>query len=94
MTTADTNKGNTAVQNGAPRKAGFFNQFDNPWLNAKFLSGAAIIGIILLGVIVGYLTWDTTQARAASSPLNLPESNRRRYSPAAFSCTRSTNSLA
>ncbi|MFC1959534.1 ABC transporter permease [Chloroflexota bacterium] len=73
MATADTNKDTTtAAQNGRPRKAGFLNSFDNPWLNGKFLSGAAIIIILLSAVVLGYFTWDTTQARAASSPLNLP----------------------
>lgn len=72
MATADTNKDTTAAQSNGLKKAGFLNTFDNPWLNPMFLGGAIIIIIILLGVFIGYMSWDTTQARAASSPLNLP----------------------
>ena len=48
------------------------NRFDNPWLNAKFLVGAALVGSIVVGAILGGLLWNTDLALAASSPLNLP----------------------
>ena len=54
------------------RKAGFLNRFDNPWLNGKLVTGAGLIGLIIVFIILGYLFWDTDLARAASSPLNLP----------------------
>jgi len=57
---------------GGTKKAGLFNRFDNPWLNWKFLTGAAILSLITLLVFIGYQVWDTDLALTASSPLNLP----------------------
>ncbi len=57
---------------GGTKKAGLFNRFDNPWLNWKFLTGAAIIGIILFLIFLGNQVWDTELALAGRSPLNLP----------------------
>jgi peptide/nickel transport system permease protein len=54
------------------QKTGLLNRFDNPWLNWKFLTGAGMIGLILLLVILGNIFWDTDLSRTASSPLNLP----------------------
>ena len=51
---------------------GRFNRWDTPWLNAKLLSGLAIICLILLLGILGRLFWDTNLAYTGSSPLNLP----------------------
>jgi len=51
---------------------GRFNRWDTPWLNSKLLSGAVIIGTILLMGILGRMFWDTNLAFTASSPLNLP----------------------
>lgn len=42
------------------------------WRNRKLIAGGSIVGTLLLLIVVGKLTWDTTLARASSSPLNLP----------------------
>lgn len=42
------------------------------WVNAKLLSGIAIILAVVLFGLLGRLFWDVTQARVASCPLNLP----------------------
>jgi peptide/nickel transport system permease protein len=69
MTTADT----TAIPPQAEKKkAGRFNRFDNPLLNWKFITGASMIGALLLAVFLGSIFWDTDLARAASSPQSLP----------------------
>ncbi len=64
----------TATQDGVSKKqkSGLLNRFDNPWLNSKFLSGAGLIGLVILGVVLGSIFWDTDLALTASSPLNLP----------------------
>jgi peptide/nickel transport system permease protein len=51
---------------------GRFNRWDTPWFNAKLLTGATIIGVILLIGILGRLFWNTNLAYTGSSPLNLP----------------------
>lgn len=56
----------------APKRMGRFNRWDTPWLNGKLLTGAAIIGAILLMGLLGRLLWDTNLAYTATSPLNLP----------------------
>lgn len=48
------------------------NRFDSPWLNPKFVAGCILLLIILLMSLLGPLVYDTTKARVASSPLNLP----------------------
>lgn len=51
----------------------WLNTWDSPWLNPKFLIGLAMMMVILLMGAAGPLgLWDTTLARVASSPLNLP----------------------
>lgn len=75
MATVDTGADSavTPPQDAPEEKRGMsFNRLDNPWLNWKFLGGVAIIGVLLLAVILGRIFWDTTLARTASSPLNLP----------------------
>ncbi len=74
MATADTTRDVPPIpsENGAARQQGLFNRFDNPWLNSKFLIGVGLIGLLVLGMIVGDLFWDSSLALAASSPLNLP----------------------
>lgn len=42
------------------------------WANAKLLAGTAIILAVVLFGLLGRVFWDVTQARVASSPLNLP----------------------
>jgi peptide/nickel transport system permease protein len=42
------------------------------WLNRKLLVGAAMVLFVVLFGLIGPFLWDTTLARAASSPLNLP----------------------
>jgi peptide/nickel transport system permease protein len=42
------------------------------WLNRKLLVGAAMVLFVVLLGLIGPFLWDTTLARAASSPLNLP----------------------
>jgi peptide/nickel transport system permease protein len=56
----------------APLKKRGLNAWDSPWLNSRLLAGAAMVGFVVLLGVFGPLFWDTTQARAASSPLNLP----------------------
>jgi len=53
-------------------KTGGINTFDNPWLNSKFLGGAAILGLMFLFVVLGNIFWDTSLALTASAPLNKP----------------------
>ena len=48
------------------------NRFDSPWLNAKFVTGLAMVLAVLLMGLIGPRFWDETLARVASSPLNLP----------------------
>ncbi len=74
MATTNTRPVATTLEAAAPvpKKMGRFNRWDTPWLNGKLLTGATIIGIILLMGIVGRLFWDTNLAFTASSPLNLP----------------------
>jgi peptide/nickel transport system permease protein len=55
-----------------PKQMGRFNRWDAPWANGKLLTGAAIIGTILLVGLLGRLFWDTNLAFTGSSPLNLP----------------------
>jgi peptide/nickel transport system permease protein len=42
------------------------------WRNWKLLTGLSIVLCVVLLGLIGPLFWDTTLARAASSPLNLP----------------------
>jgi peptide/nickel transport system permease protein len=44
----------------------------SPWLNPKLVAGATMVGLVLVLTLIGRLFYDTAQARAASSPLNLP----------------------
>ncbi len=62
----------TTADQATPRVGGLFNRWDTPWLNPKFVAGASILVLVLLMGIVGSLFWDTTMARAASTPLNIP----------------------
>ncbi len=48
------------------------NRWDSPWLNTKFLIGVGMLLVVVLMGLLGPLFWDTTLARVASSPLNLP----------------------
>jgi peptide/nickel transport system permease protein len=63
MTTA------TATQS-APKRS-ILNRWDSPWFNPKFVSGAAILVLVILIEFVGPLFWDTSMATAASAPLNI-----------------------
>lgn len=54
------------------KKSGFLNQFDNPWMNWKFLTGAGMLAILLLAVVLGNILWDSELAYTNSAPLNLP----------------------
>jgi peptide/nickel transport system permease protein len=42
------------------------------WLNWKLLTGLGMVLFVVLVGLIGPLLWDTTLARAATSPLNLP----------------------
>jgi peptide/nickel transport system permease protein len=46
--------------------------WDLRWLNRKLVIGASMVLFVVLLGLVGPFFWDTTLARAASSPLNLP----------------------
>jgi peptide/nickel transport system permease protein len=48
------------------------NRWDSPWLNIKFLSGLAMVIVVLLMGVVGTRFWPERLALVASSPLNLP----------------------
>jgi len=48
------------------------NRWDNPWLNRKFLSGSALVLVIILFGLLGPLFWDTKLARVGSAELNMP----------------------
>ncbi len=53
--------------------SGGLNTWDSPWLNPKFIIGCSLIMLVLLMAAAKPLQlWDTTLARVASSPLNLP----------------------
>jgi peptide/nickel transport system permease protein len=47
-------------------------RWDLRWLNRKLVTGASMVLFVVLLGLVGPFFWDTTLARAASSPLNLP----------------------
>ena len=55
-----------------PAKKRRLNQWDSPWLNAKFLTGLGMVFFVMLMGPIGQLFWDPTLAFPASSPLNLP----------------------
>ncbi len=55
-----------------PAKKSRLNQWDSPWLNAKFLTGLGMVLFVMLMGPIGQLFWDPTLAFPASSPLNLP----------------------
>lgn len=42
------------------------------WLNRKLVSGAIVVGVVVLATLIGRFFWDGALARSASSPLNLP----------------------
>ncbi len=56
----------------AKSKARGMKRWDSPWLNSKFLIGLGMVFFIFSMAIWGAVVWDTTLARVASSPLNLP----------------------
>jgi len=64
--------GQPATLSAAPRKAGRFNRFDNPWLNIKLLIGVALVGGVLLMGVVGPYLRDIDLAYVGRGPLNLP----------------------
>ena len=49
-----------------------WSRWDNPWLNPRLLIGVSLLLLVAFMSFVGPLLWDTTLARVASSPLNLP----------------------
>jgi peptide/nickel transport system permease protein len=63
VTQAGTQAG---LEPDAPRRT------TSPWLNRKLITGAAMVGGVLVLTLIGRLFWDPALARAASSPLNLP----------------------
>jgi peptide/nickel transport system permease protein len=48
------------------------SRWDLRWLNRKLIVGASMVLFVVLLGLIGPFFWDTTLARAASSPLNLP----------------------
>lgn len=74
MATSKTSPDQAAVAGAArtPKQMGRFNRWDTPWLNTKLITGAVIIGLILLMGVLGRIFWDTSLAYTGSSPLNLP----------------------
>ena len=61
-----------AAEQTDTQKTARLNRWDSPWLNAKFVSGAIMILMVVLVEILGSLFWDVGLANTASSPLNLP----------------------
>jgi peptide/nickel transport system permease protein len=61
-----------AATGRAAKRMGRFNRWDTPWVNGKLITGAIIIGSILLLGLLGRLFWDTNLAYSGKSPLNLP----------------------
>jgi peptide/nickel transport system permease protein len=55
-----------------PARAVKLNRWDSPWLNPKFILGLSMVLFVALMGVIGPLFWDTTLARVASSPQNLP----------------------
>ncbi len=53
-------------------KAARFNRWDSPWLNPKLLIGLSMVVVVVAMSLLGPLFYDTTRARAAQVPLNLP----------------------
>jgi peptide/nickel transport system permease protein len=66
MTTA------TADQVGPAKRKGLRSRWDSPWLNAKFVVGTIIVLFMFSLEFIGPLVWDTSMARAASAPINMP----------------------
>lgn len=56
----------------AKKISGFLNQWDSPWLNPKFITGAVLLLLVVSIEFVGPLFWDVSMATAASAPLNMP----------------------
>ena len=72
MTTTTANRARPVQPNqGKPSKARL-NRWDSPWLNPKFLAGLSMILFVALMGVFGPFFWDTTLARVATSPQNLP----------------------
>lgn len=71
-TSQDTHEPRRTEISRQPKRMGRLNRWDAPWFNSKLISGAAIIGAILLIGILGRLFWNTNLAYTATSPLNLP----------------------
>ena len=61
----------TAEQATGPERAQT-GRWTVPWLNRKLVAGSLMVAAIVLLGLLGHLFWDTTLARTASSPLNLP----------------------
>jgi len=61
----------TAEQATGPERAQT-GRWAVPWLNSKLVAGSLMVAAIVLLGLLGRLFWDTTLARTASSPLNLP----------------------
>lgn len=68
MAVVDTTNQKTSPDDKRAR----LNAWDSPWLNPKFVIGAALLLIVLLFGLLGPLFWDTDLAYTASSPTNLP----------------------
>jgi len=58
-----------------------FNRWDSPWLNPKLIIGFSMVMFVVLLGVVGPLFWDVTQARVASTPLNIPPIWVKEHSP-------------
>lgn len=72
MTTSNQTAASANTNGVNKKKGGLLNQFDNPWFNWKFLTGAGMLIILMLAVIIGGMVWDTDLAFTNSAPLNLP----------------------
>jgi peptide/nickel transport system permease protein len=48
------------------------NRFDSPWINAKLITGLALVLSVAFAGIIGGFFWDLRQARVGSAPQDLP----------------------
>ncbi len=66
MTTATPEEAITTSDSPGTRR------WDSPWYNGKFIFGSIVIIFMFSLQFIGPWVWDTSMARAASAPINMP----------------------